>query len=175
MISRLFRTISLIIVLCVVVVVPGCGCDKDGCGTPSGPSVTATPTPRPPTVAPTPAPPQPTPRPPAPTPTVAPPQSTPPPAPPTPTPTLACTLKVDPTLTIGYQGGPGVLQVTASRADCPWTASLNSNPGWVIITSGASGLGKGSTNFFISGNSGPARTVTGMIAGKTITIVQATR
>ena len=119
-----------------------------------------------PTPSPTVAPPTP-----APSPSVAPPT----PAPPTPVPApapQACTFLTEMSRTIGYQGGPGGLTVSTSPQTCQWTAGLNASYGWLIITSGTSGTGNGSVNYFVSGNGGGERTALMTIAGRTVVLTQ---
>lgn len=70
----------------------------------------------------------------------------------------------------GIEGGAGsVAVVTASG--CEWTAVSNAN--WIVINSGASGLGAGSVSYTVDANtSASARTGTVAIAGKSFTVTQ---
>ncbi len=61
------------------------------------------------------------------------------------------------------------VSVTAGST-CPWTAV--SNAAWITINSGASGTGNGTVNYGIAANTGPERTGTMTIAGRTFTVTQ---
>jgi FG-GAP repeat len=67
-------------------------------------------------------------------------------------------------------GGTGSVNVIAGNG-CNWTAV--SNTSWIIITSGATGNGNGTVNFSVATNSGPARSGTVTIGGRTFTVNQA--
>ncbi len=74
-------------------------------------------------------------------------------------------------LTVGGAGGAVPLVVTASAADCAWTAT--SNVAWITIPSGASGIGNGTVNLNLQANAAAiSRLGTVTIAGKTVTITQ---
>ncbi len=62
----------------------------------------------------------------------------------------------------------GTLQVTASFADCKWTAT--SNAPWIFLAS--SGTGNGTVQYAIASNTGPQRTGTIAISGSIATIIQ---
>jgi hypothetical protein len=82
-----------------------------------------------------------------------------------------CTYSITPTThTVSAGANGGFVNVTAGGG-CTWTAI--SNAPWLIITSGATGIGNGSVSFNISANTGPARTGTMTIAGQTFTETQA--
>jgi hypothetical protein len=66
-------------------------------------------------------------------------------------------------------GGSGSVNVTAGNG-CNWTAT--SNVSWLTITSGASGSGNGSVGFTAAASTGPARSGTLTIAGRTFTVNQ---
>ncbi len=66
-------------------------------------------------------------------------------------------------------GGQQNVNITIA-AGCAWTAS--SGVPWVAIQNGASGTGNGVTQLDIQANTGPARTGTATVAGKTVTINQ---
>ena len=66
-------------------------------------------------------------------------------------------------------GGSRSVAVSAA-AGCAWTAT--SNAPWISISSGASGNGAGSVTFAVAATSGPTRTGTLTVAGKTVTVVQ---
>ena len=108
------------------------------------------------------APPRP-PQPPQPSPSPEPPQPSPPPA--------TCTYAVQESpQQFTYQGGNGGFSVSASRANCAWTAVAN--VAWIAITGGSPGSGNGTVSYLVAGNGGPARTGTISVAGKTVTIAQ---
>jgi hypothetical protein len=105
--------------------------------------------------------PPPSPPPPTPTPT--------PPPPPTPTPP-SCTYAVSPgQISIDETGGQRSITVTSAQ-DCAWTAT--STVDWIVVTSGATGLGNGSVNVNIGRNSGSARSANITVASQTVTIQQ---
>jgi hypothetical protein len=67
-------------------------------------------------------------------------------------------------------GGAGSVNVQTT-AGCGWTAS--SGAPWITITSGGSGTGNGAVQFTAAANTGPARSGTLTIAGRTFTVNQA--
>jgi uncharacterized repeat protein (TIGR01451 family) len=67
-------------------------------------------------------------------------------------------------------GGTGAVQVTASDASCPWTAT--SPVSWVTITSGSSGSGNGTVGYSVAANAGATRSATLDIAGQDFTVTQ---
>jgi hypothetical protein len=67
-------------------------------------------------------------------------------------------------------GGPGSFNLTSSNTECPFTAS--SSASWVTINSAASGTGHSSINYTVQPNTGPARTATITVGGKTFTVTQ---
>lgn len=81
-----------------------------------------------------------------------------------------CTFTISPT-SKGFtsSGGTGTVNVTVSN-NCDWTAV--SNVSWITITSGSSGVGSGTVGYSVAANTGPTRTGTATIAGKTFTVVQ---
>jgi hypothetical protein len=82
-----------------------------------------------------------------------------------------CAFTLDPTSrAVSATGGSGSFNVTA-LAGCPWTAASN-NPGWITITSGASGTGSGSVRYSAGANTGAARSGTVTAGGRTFTILQ---
>jgi len=82
-----------------------------------------------------------------------------------------CTVTVKPSeLMIGAQGGAGAIQVE-SGAGCAWTAVANNT--WIGVRAGAAGQGTGRVDLAVSANSGPSRTGSATIAGRTISIAQA--
>ncbi|MCX5887156.1 MAG: SBBP repeat-containing protein [Proteobacteria bacterium] len=84
----------------------------------------------------------------------------------------SCTYTIDPTSkSFSYQGGTGIVSVTASESSCSWTAT--SNDDWITITSGSSETGSGTVNYSVSTNTGTSeRTGTMTIAGQTFTVTQ---
>jgi predicted extracellular nuclease len=66
-------------------------------------------------------------------------------------------------------GGSGSVGVIAT-AGCTWNAT--STVSWIIVTSGSPGSGNGTVNYSVSANSGPTRTGTLIIAGRTFTVKQ---
>ena len=85
-----------------------------------------------------------------------------------------CTYSISPIGVIfGKGGGADSVNVTAD-AGCAWTASTNSGSwDWIGISSGWSGTGNGSVNYFtLSNNAGSTRVGTLTIAGQTFTVTQ---
>ncbi|MGH9142177.1 MAG: BACON domain-containing protein [Vicinamibacterales bacterium] len=68
-------------------------------------------------------------------------------------------------------GGSGSVTVSASAAECAWTASAN--VAWLTVTSGASGAGNGTVAFTVAANTGAARTGTLTVGGQALTVSQA--
>jgi hypothetical protein len=86
----------------------------------------------------------------------------------------ACSYSISPTsATLGPGAGSGSVAVTAGP-NCPWTAATNAGSwDWIGISSGSTGVGNGTVNYFVlSNNSGSTRTGTLAIAGQTFTITQ---
>ena len=69
----------------------------------------------------------------------------------------------------GASGGTANVDVSAA-AGCAWTAA--SNAAWLTITSAASGTGNGSVTFSVAATTGPGRSGTLTIAGRTFTVNQ---
>jgi hypothetical protein len=68
-------------------------------------------------------------------------------------------------------GGSGSVNVIASDADCPWTASTTAT--YIHFTSGTPGTGNGALMYTVDANSGPSiRSDTITIAGQTYTVYQ---
>ena len=81
-----------------------------------------------------------------------------------------CSFSVSPlTHTMGAGGGTGAVDVSAA-AGCAWTAS--SHAPWISIAAGASGNGSGTVTFTAAPTTGPSRSGTLTVAGKTVTISQ---
>jgi hypothetical protein len=70
---------------------------------------------------------------------------------------------------VGASGGSGTVSVTTGLR-CPWTAA--SQAGWITITSGASGAGRGSVAFNVSATDGPTRTGTLLVAGHSFRVTR---
>ncbi|MCU1288203.1 MAG: hypothetical protein JWN60_432, partial [Acidobacteria bacterium] len=66
-------------------------------------------------------------------------------------------------------GNSGTVGVTTTTG-CGWTAV--SSVSWITVTAGASGTGNGTVQYTVAANTGPERTGTITIAGKTFTITQ---
>ena len=66
-------------------------------------------------------------------------------------------------------GATGKVSVT-TVAGCDWTAS--SSAPWLTISSGATGSGNGDVNYSVAATSGPGRSATLTVAGKTFTLNQ---
>ena len=82
-----------------------------------------------------------------------------------------CSVALNPTsVTAGAEGNTHSVQV-ATAAGCAWSAT--STAAWIAITAGASGSGSGEVRFSSAGNSGPARTGSVSIGGRTVTVSQA--
>lgn len=71
----------------------------------------------------------------------------------------------------GPQGGAGAIAVTASAADCAWSATVDSP--WIEIVSGRAGIGSGTIEYRVAANHG-ASGRSGKIAvdHQTVTIAQ---
>jgi hypothetical protein len=81
-----------------------------------------------------------------------------------------CTFAISPdTRSVPASGGDGTVSVTSGAA-CAWTAASNAT--WLTIASGATGSGNGSVSFKVAATSGPARSGTLTIAGRTFTVNQ---
>jgi hypothetical protein len=82
-----------------------------------------------------------------------------------------CTYTVTPAQeNIPSAGGTGRATVTAD-AGCSWSAA--SPVPWVTITAGASGTGNGAVTYTVAGTDGPARSAALQIAGRILTVNQA--
>jgi hypothetical protein len=82
----------------------------------------------------------------------------------------ACSFTVAPeTIAAMAAGGAERVDVTAASG-CAWTAA--SGASWIGVTSGASGTGDGRVELSVAANTGPARTGTVSVAGRTVTVNQ---
>jgi hypothetical protein len=83
-----------------------------------------------------------------------------------------CSYTVSPmTISAGAAGGTGPHINVDTQTGCAWTAS--STVTWLSITSGANGSGDGSVVFSASANTGAPRSGTLSVAGRTVTVSQA--
>jgi hypothetical protein len=83
-----------------------------------------------------------------------------------------CSYAINPTSqSIGSGGGAGSQVNVTTTTGCTWTGVANDT--FLSVTSGASGSGNGTVNFTIASTTGPGRTGTLTIAGKTFTVTQA--
>jgi hypothetical protein len=81
-----------------------------------------------------------------------------------------CTFNIEPdSQSVPSSGGSGSVSVTAA-AGCAWTAK--SNESWIAIGSGGSGAGNGTVNYSVAATTGPARSGTLTVAGRTFTVNQ---
>jgi hypothetical protein len=81
-----------------------------------------------------------------------------------------CTFAVSPErIGIGASATTGRVDVTTS-GNCGWTAVPSAT--WISVTSSASGTGSGVVNLAFAGNTGPARTGSLTVGGRTVTIAQ---
>jgi len=83
-----------------------------------------------------------------------------------------CAFAISPSdQTVGPGGGEGTVNVTATVANCAWTAA--SNAAWITISSGAAGSGPGAVSFTVTANATTApRAGTVSVAGQTLIITQ---
>jgi hypothetical protein len=68
-------------------------------------------------------------------------------------------------------GGSQTVSITTSP-DCSWTAAVSNDTFWIAIAGASSGSGTGTVQLGIQPNSGPPRTGTATIAGRTVTVNQ---
>jgi hypothetical protein len=83
-----------------------------------------------------------------------------------------CVYTINPTSSTPFApaGGNGTFAVTAGNG-CAWTATVGANTPWITITNG-SGSGNGTIAYTVAANTGPQRTGTITVAGKTYTVTQ---
>jgi hypothetical protein len=80
-----------------------------------------------------------------------------------------CSFSISPeSSSVAHTGGSGTVAVT-TVAECDWTAA--SGAAWITITSGSS-RGNGTVQFAVAPTTGPARTGTLTIAGRTFVVSQ---
>jgi hypothetical protein len=83
---------------------------------------------------------------------------------------VGCTITIAPEAqTVAPAGGSGSVAVTAPGG-CAWTAT--SNVPWITVTQGSSGSGNGTVQFSVAATTGPSRSGTITIAGRTFTVTQ---
>ncbi|MFN7921777.1 MAG: VWA domain-containing protein [Bryobacteraceae bacterium] len=87
----------------------------------------------------------------------------------------ACSYTISPSAaTVAGSGGFGTVDVTASAADCTWTAAAQAD--WLSLNGGqrtAAGVGTGPVRYSVGGNQATAsRTGTILVAGQTFTVTQ---
>ena len=81
-----------------------------------------------------------------------------------------CTFAISPdTRSVPASGADGTVSVTAGTG-CAWNAA--SNASWITIESGAAGSGNGNVSYKVAATSGPARSGSLSIAGRTFTVNQ---
>jgi hypothetical protein len=82
----------------------------------------------------------------------------------------ACAATVSPTsVSVPPRGGD--VSIAVGSGACQWTAS--SPVSWVVVTAGAFGTGSGTVMLTVSRNTGPARSATIAVAGRSVRISQA--
>ena len=87
--------------------------------------------------------------------------------------TSACSYSLSPTAVIANQGGQSGTVALTSTPGCAWTASSSDSTVASITTDPPAGQGSATIGYVVSGNTGPARTVTLTIAGQPFSITQA--
>ncbi len=83
-----------------------------------------------------------------------------------------CSYTVDPASAWPTPSGGSASVGVQAGSGCPWTAASNT-PGWLTVTGGASGSGSGSVAYAVSANTGPARSGSLSVAGRTVSVEQA--
>jgi Putative binding domain, N-terminal/Viral BACON domain len=84
---------------------------------------------------------------------------------------LGCSYSITPSsISVGAQAGSTAIQVAAGGG-CAWTA--NSAVPWISIASGGNGNGPGQVQVAVAANDGPGRSGTIAIAGRSLTVTQA--
>jgi hypothetical protein len=82
-----------------------------------------------------------------------------------------CNVSITPTSqAFAAAGGSGSITVAAGPG-CTWSAS--SAAAWITVTSGAGGSGPGEVRFAVAANTGPERSGTVSVAGRSFTVTQA--
>ncbi|MDQ3349019.1 MAG: hypothetical protein M3545_13750, partial [Acidobacteriota bacterium] len=81
-----------------------------------------------------------------------------------------CSYTVSPDSASVPAAGGGVPITVAAGTGCAWTAA--SQTSWITITSGAQGSGNGTVQLNVDATSGPNRSGTAVIAGRTFTVNQ---
>lgn len=85
---------------------------------------------------------------------------------------MTCTFAVAPlTYAAVAAGASGVTVSVTAPAGCAWTSASSAT--WLTVTSGSTGSGTGTMTFAVAANTSSARTGTITIAGRTVTVSQA--
>jgi hypothetical protein len=82
-----------------------------------------------------------------------------------------CDFAVTPAAQSAGAGGGAISIAVSTAGGCAWTATTGT--GWLNIASGATGSGPGRVEVTVQPNTGPARSGTLLVAGRTVTITQA--
>ena len=92
------------------------------------------------------------------------------PAPPPPPPPPPCSYNIAPA-SASVPRADGVITISVTAGDtCAWTAA--SQAGWITVSDGGAGSGNGTVRLVVASNSGPSRSGTVIVAGKTFTVQQ---
>jgi hypothetical protein len=82
-----------------------------------------------------------------------------------------CRFSISPeSFSVASAGGSGGVAVTTTVAACEWTST--SNAPWITITTGGTGSGNGAVQFTVAPTTGPERSGTLTIAGRTFVVGQ---
>jgi hypothetical protein len=81
-----------------------------------------------------------------------------------------CSYTLSPDSAAAPPGGANVPVAVAAGAGCAWTAT--SNTPWITVASGSQGTGNGTVQLSVSATTGPNRSGTATIAGRTFTVNQ---
>jgi hypothetical protein len=83
-----------------------------------------------------------------------------------------CTYQINPSSqSFPAAAGAGTNIAVTTASGCAWTASTTDS--WIAIGSGTPGNGNGTVTFSVSANTGPARTGSMLVAGRTFNVSQA--
>jgi hypothetical protein len=82
-----------------------------------------------------------------------------------------CDFAVTPAAQSAGAGGGATSIAVSTASGCAWTATTGT--GWLSIASGSTGSGPGRVEVSVQPNTGPARSGTLLVAGRTVTIAQA--
>jgi hypothetical protein len=81
-----------------------------------------------------------------------------------------CTYELSSTARSHTSAAETAAVVVTAPAGCAWTARTETS--WISVISGANGTGGGNVTWMVDANSGPARTGTLTVAGRTVTLNQ---